>query len=111
MLQIRNGIFETNSSSVHSITICPENDYNKWVNGELYIDESDKLVSLDEAIEEISKYYTIDKDNIGEMLFDNGYRTYDEYMDRAVYFEVFGNSYTTEHGDKIRVFGYYGFDG
>lgn len=27
---IRRGIFETNSSSVHSITMCSDDEYNKW---------------------------------------------------------------------------------
>lgn len=27
--QIRRGVFETNSSSVHSLTMCMESDFNK----------------------------------------------------------------------------------
>lgn len=33
--QIRRGVFETNSSSVHSLTMCTSSDYDKWKNGEL----------------------------------------------------------------------------
>ena len=33
--QIRRGVFETNSSSVHSLTRCTSSDYDKWKNGEL----------------------------------------------------------------------------
>lgn len=36
-IQIRQGVFETNSSSTHSITMCDSSLYKKWVLGELYI--------------------------------------------------------------------------
>ena len=32
--QIRRGVFETNSSSTHSITMCMKSDYDRWSNGE-----------------------------------------------------------------------------
>lgn len=35
MRQIRMNVFETNSSSTHSIAICTEEDFKKWQNGEL----------------------------------------------------------------------------
>ena len=28
--QVRCGVFETNSSSVHSLCMCMESDYEKW---------------------------------------------------------------------------------
>lgn len=31
---IRHGVFETNSSSVHSLSICSSEEYNRWRNGE-----------------------------------------------------------------------------
>ena len=37
VIKMRQGVFETNSSSTHSITMCNESDYDKWVNGELYL--------------------------------------------------------------------------
>lgn len=33
--QVRKGVFETNSSSIHSITMCTKTDYVKWMNGEM----------------------------------------------------------------------------
>jgi hypothetical protein len=33
---IRQGVFETNSSSTHSLTICSCEEYSKWEDGELY---------------------------------------------------------------------------
>jgi hypothetical protein len=35
MISVRRNVFETNSSSTHSITMCSEDEYNKWKNGEL----------------------------------------------------------------------------
>ena len=34
-VQIRRGVFETNSSSVHSVSICDKTDYDRWVNDEI----------------------------------------------------------------------------
>ena len=34
MRVIRRNVFETSSSSTHSITICDESDSDKWVKGE-----------------------------------------------------------------------------
>ena len=33
--QIRRGVFETNSSSTHSITMCSGEEYDKWCSGNL----------------------------------------------------------------------------
>ena len=38
MKQVRRGVFETNSSSTHSITICTEDEYEKFKRGELMYD-------------------------------------------------------------------------
>ena len=34
-VQIRQGVFETNSSSEHSISVVRESDWNGWVSGKL----------------------------------------------------------------------------
>ena len=31
--QIRKGVFETNSSSTHSLTICLKSDFDRWNRG------------------------------------------------------------------------------
>lgn len=35
MIQIRHGIFETNSSSTHSLNICTRQEWNDWKEGKL----------------------------------------------------------------------------
>lgn len=54
--QIRFGVFETNSSSTHSITIVDKEDYDKWENGEVYgkIDmweDNAEFLPVEEAVE------------------------------------------------------------
>ena len=53
MLQIRQGIFETNSSSVHALTFFTKDQYDGLVNGDLYYDRwTGKVLTEDEALAE-----------------------------------------------------------
>lgn len=95
MKQIRRGVFETNSSSVHSITMCMKSDYDKWVAGELYFDwYNDNLVS--QEIVEASDY-------------KERYYSYEQYCDKIEYEEFF-DKLITPNGEEIVAFGYYGTD-
>lgn len=95
--QIRQGVFETNSSSVHSLTICDADEYQKWQDGTLVMDDyNDKLVEVTDETKE-------DEDR---------YRTFESYWKyKEDNFECFENEHTTKSGDKIMVFGYHGHDG
>ena len=75
---VRRGTFETNSSSVHSLVICSEETYNKWVADEVtYSMWQDKFSEACEITEEIKqkakKKYEANKKAIGEigMIFLN----------------------------------------
>ena len=95
--QIRRGVFETNSSSCHSLTMCTHSDYDRWKNGELIYDYwDDKLISIDELDDdyEEGRYYTYDR--------FNDYECFD--------FETYEHDFTTESGDTVVAFGYYGHD-
>ena len=35
--QVRRGVFETNSSSTHSLTMCLQSDYDRWTSGEVLL--------------------------------------------------------------------------
>lgn len=51
MIQIRKNVFETNSSSTHSITLVKKEEYDKWVKGEYYIwVDSWEFISKEEAL-------------------------------------------------------------
>lgn len=61
MIQIRDNVFETNSSSTHSMTIAPKSEYDAWVENKdvLFNMDAGAFVSRDEAIEAVRE---IDKD-------------------------------------------------
>lgn len=136
MISIRRGVFETNSSSTHSITMCSESEYDKWKNGELYFESyNDCFCSKEDIInkakekqneykerkkngEKISSYLEdyINAKNDEELFkveFDeDSYMTYDEFWDYYEgEYETFEDSYTTEKNEKVIAFGYYGYDG
>ena len=98
--QIRRGVFETNSSSVHTLTLCTKSDYEKWENGELVWNRwSGNLVPITDEVKE-----SIDNG-------DREYLTLEQFDDYDYMpFETFYNSLTTPKGDKVVAFGYYGHD-
>lgn len=118
MINIRKGVFETNSSSVHTITICPKDDYDKWTNGEVYFYDG-KFITLDKAKKMINadrKQYDelpinwdeMSPDEINDELSECEIYAFDNYgFDE---YEFFCEDYTTKSGDTIVAFGYYGHD-
>ncbi len=101
MRQIRRNVFETNSSSTHSITICMKSEFDKWVAGELAWDRwHKKLVPITPEVQK-----SMDDG-------DGDYLTYDQFSDwDYMEYETYENNYTTPNGDKIVAFGYYGYNG
>lgn len=105
-IQIRRGIFETNSSSTHSLTMCTNDDFDKWKNGELvYNNYGDKLIPItDEKYQEWLK-------NKQEDDYYYDYLTYDEYFNYyCENYESFEEEFTTPSGETVIAFGYYGYD-
>ena len=49
---IRINTFETNSSSEHSCIICSDEEYNKLINGDLWIGYGGELKSTEELYKE-----------------------------------------------------------
>lgn len=135
--QIRFGVFETNSSSTHSLTVCSLEEYNKWKNGEIMFDSWDEefldpksIVLDDDDKEETKKRYDKSKqkywkewEDLTEEEKDELYlqrleakksnynlETHEDYFDDE-YLETFVRQHTTPNGEKIVVFGKYGYDG
>ena len=99
-IQIRRGTFETNSSSVHSITMCIKSDFDRWIRGELIWDKwNDKLVEITPEIEnDMQSGYS-------------KYLTYEQFNDwDYIEFETFEESFTTPGNEDVVSFGYYGHD-
>ena len=123
MIQIRQNIFETNSSSVHSIAICNEDEFKQWENGELLYDRyNDELISLKKA-EEIKREKEKEIERYKEEYGDEDY--YDENADRILTYDQFfhwqGDDSYLDYMEKYQVhqnidgvnivaFGYYGHD-
>jgi len=115
---IRRGIFETNSSSTHSITLCSKEDYDKWNREELLLND-EKFITRDKAIDKLKNNEYFNKYNpnfdfsneeeVNEALKDNGYETSNEYFDDEE-LEIFEDTYTTKNGETIIAFGKYGTD-
>ncbi len=137
--QIRRGVFETNSSSTHSLTVCTKDEFEAWKNGELlydswndeFVKEQPKIELTEEEKEEVQKEYNKNRRNnkymmTWDMLSDEDKQelyneyieenydetesyTYDRYMYEG-YLESYTHHFTTPSGDKMVAFGKYGRD-
>lgn len=134
--QIRRGVFETNSSSTHSLTMCSEEEFEQWKNGELLFDEwgSESFVKANSLSDDDKKYAVKDYENhkdefskdwsdLSESakekyytkyakennIVDEDAKTYEEW--RHSNLETFVDRYTSKSGDKIVALGKYGYDG
>lgn len=99
--QIRQGVFETNSSSVHSLTMCSAEDYKKWEKGELVYDYwNEVLIPVANDIKERMSSDT-----------DGRYYTEEDFNDyKKMSYETFFKEFTTASGETVVAFGYYGED-
>jgi len=99
MKQVRLGVFETNSSSTHSLTMCSQEQYNDWKQGKLYF----KRYGGTKEFYEASELTQADID-------DGDYETYDQWGEDDQ-LEIFENTYKTLKGEVVVAFGKYGYDG
>lgn len=115
---IRRGVFETNSSSTHSITMCSQEEYDKWERKEVLLN-NDEFLTKEEAIKELkndkwfNKYHQnfdfSNEEEVNEALKDNDYKTSDEFFNDEE-LETFEDTYTTKGGETVVAFGKYGMD-
>lgn len=109
---VRTGVWETNSSSIHSLTLCSENEYNKWKDGILlYSPENQKFKSVAEVDKDL--IYNSETDEEESDMYEL-YYSYNDYWDifiDQVYGvqEVFSEAKTID-GVTVRAFGYLGHD-
>ena len=97
--QIRLGVYETNSSMCHALSIITEQEYKDWEDGKLMFDTwDDELITKNQS--------DIDDDD------DSRYaKNPEEYFDKySEHFETYEREFTTPSGDNMIAFGYYGHD-
>ena len=142
MRQVRYGLFETNSSSTHSLIIANDKEYKQLLDGELFVSWDGNFITREQVINSLLKCATeynynndmlellkeefdIDvpaitreflKDLSTDILdalcreFIDGIESYGSYMG-SEYLDNYEETYVSEHGDKIHIFGLYGRDG
>lgn len=123
--QVRRRVFETNSSSVHSLTMCSKSEYDEFEKGNMYIERwGSRIYSKEELIEKFKemrdwrtkelKYSGVDWNNEEEfnrVLEETDFVTGDKYWDIvSEEYETFEESYTGKNGESVVAFGYYGHD-
>ena len=133
MIKIRYGVFETNSSSVHSLIMCNDDEYKHFMNNELFYDKwTDSFISREEALERLYVQVRKDEDlrrelelperfsraeidsiplgELGHYLNDEvGILTSDYLFYSSDFeYETYDDEYKTVSGEVIHAFGYYG---
>ena len=123
--QVRRGVFETNSSSTHSLTMCSEEEFEAWKRGEVLfqpygkkdfvsateLSESDKK-KAEEDYEENKTEFQKDWNDLSEEAKQKYYTKYakeNDLIDEDA--KTFVQRYTSKSCDKIVAFGEYGYDG
>lgn len=103
-IKIRRGVFETNSSSVHTLVMCTDDDYNKWKDGEILYDTLKvKLVTLEDAKKE--------EDNEDTEEFKSRFLDYKRFNSwQYMEYETFEQTFKTPGNEIVHGFGYYGYD-
>ena len=100
MIQIRKNVFETNSSSTHSLVMAvksehaPEAFKGKFKQGNFY------------SVTEVDAYY----EALGEDRDPYDFQTYDDFCD-SDYLEFENYSYTTPSGETVVAIAKFGYDG
>ena len=130
-LSVRNGVFETNSSSIHACVILPEGDYNRWKSENLYVRTSSEdghskfeLMTRDEVEDKFLDEYLegssetkddYDRSEFEDWLkWDKNLTRYEDYGYNKCgdnYFDSDIMKFVTPSGDVMVAANYYGYDG
>ena len=111
MIQIRQGVFETNSSSTHAISICTKEDWEALQSGETWVSKESLTVLPKEAaiqantelIKNCPSYWSPQ-----EWLDWNGYVDWDTFYNNIDM--EFSVKESNVGGVDVVAWGYYGYD-
>lgn len=122
---VRKGVFETNSSSTHSMIMCTGEEYQKFEDGEMLVNMMDEELFSYDDITDFIMSYDYYKDQFTKSGIDikdkkavlkwaakniDDLQDVDTFYDNE-YLDTFSQSFTTENGEKVVAFGRYGYDG
>ena len=134
MIKVRYGVFESNSSSVHSLIMCGSNEYYEFMNNKLlYYRWEDRFISNKEALDKLYKEvkdedefmedfnlpYGFSRDELDKIPLEYlgaylnnfaGILSSDYMFGYDFEYETFDNDYTTSNGEVVHAFGYYSHD-
>lgn len=113
IINIRQGIFETNSSSTHSICILSQEDFDNWENNQLYFDENSKKFLTYDEVKEFLQSINLqinfgDAEEVSRVAQDYDICTYEQYFENNGCFTTFNEKFVTKGGEKVIAFGRYG---
>ena len=122
-------IFETNSSTTHSVVVMPKEKYDKWTSGLYYFNGSyygnksegehpieGEIYTEEQVLEFLSElgyeYNDEDYDSVSKYVedCDVGFISWEEWFEDE-YLETDKTWYTTPGGEEIVICCKYGFDG
>ena len=124
MINIRLGVFETNSSSVHTMTIASQEDYYKWLKDEIFLVNEDERYYLEKNTDYNLNDVFVSKDTAKHLYkqlckqekyyppaFDEIFFTFNKWDDYRDDLYTYEETYTTKDGKKLIIFGYHGYAG
>ena len=127
MIKIRYSVFETNSSSIHTLSIAQNEEIDKLKREELLVNlgwnRKGYLITYEDAFHElidvIHKYGqedeaaiidSGDKEEIYRLMYEYDIaERFSRYLEEE-YLEPYEEEFTTKSGDRILIFGRYGRD-
>lgn len=121
MKVIRLGMFETNSSSTHTMVIMSESEFDKWEKGEIlkykwndtFVSKEESENIINQLKQDCAKKYNVDENEISYLIYENEeYEekiplTYEEFNDWKD-LECDINYYTTNSGEKLVILCWFG---
>lgn len=124
-VQVRQGVFETNSSSTHSVSVCLATDWDAFNRGDLWMRPCDgKMLPADEAekfneelinsiVENSKRWKTpYTREEIIEDCATDLYKSQADYYAWAenTCYDFFDEGSVLSNGTHVVTFGYYGHD-
>lgn len=119
--QIRQGVFETNSSSTHAVAIISDDEYKQYQSGELRLSRHGELVSVEEYQKEQRQQRELARKNFesSENLKTSYGGDFDKYWERvktSYLYEYDESQMDVKHaekvinGEKVHAISVYGYD-